>query len=121
VLTREVLHYPPHSQKRRTMKPDKPVIIKVGSKGAYVNLNNVLSFAILKDAKHQVYKDEEAVKGELYTADTIAFYFIGGSSLEFKKGEDLTEKEYIETTALLDKDIAYYDRVTVQKPINQGA
>ena len=67
------------------MPKTQPTLIKVGSKGAYVNLNSVVSLGVVDDQLHSRLKegykgdpkDAKAEDIERYRTPTLSFYFIG--------------------------------------------
>lgn len=93
------------------MPKQQPTLIKVGAKGAYVNLNSVVSLGIVDDQLHSRLKadyKEDPSKAtiedfEQYKASTLSFYFIGRDELVLRVGEEITQKEYDEAKALIEE------------------
>jgi len=96
----------------------QPTLIKVGSKGAYVNLNNTVSLGIVKDQPHTKLKDgfdgdvakatpEDHVQ---FKADTASFYFLGRDELVLRVGMECSQEEFDNIEKIVD-EVAYHARV----------
>ena len=102
------------------MPKQQPTLIKVGSKGAYINLNNVLSMGIVKGQPHSRLRDN--YEGEpnkatpedflTFVADTASFYFQGRDELVLVVGEAISQDEFDNIQAIIE-EITYHARIPV--------
>lgn len=108
----------------------QPTLIKVGAKGAYVNINNCVSIGIVREQSHnklrEDWKPSEDEKGQkepqgkdyvVFKADTLSFYFIGRDELLLRVGMEITQEEF-ENVALTLQEIVYVpkdERITTSK------
>lgn len=93
------------------MPKTQPTIIKVGSKGAYVNLNSCVSLGVVDDQMHT--KLKEGYEGdpskataddiEHYRTPTLSFYFIGRDELVLRVGMEISQEEYDNAKAIIDE------------------
>lgn len=97
----------------------QPTLIKVGVKGAYVNLNNCVSIGIVRNQAHTRVKggwkpteEQKEPLGkdlETYRADTLSFYFVGRDELMLRVGMEITPEEF-ENTKYTIEEVAYEAR-----------
>jgi len=97
----------------------QPTLIKVGAKGAYVNINSCVSVGIVRGQAHTKVKegwkpteDQREPLGkdlETYKADTLSFYFIGRDELLLRVGMEITQEEF-EDAKLTIEEIVYEAR-----------
>jgi len=88
----------------------QPTIIKVGAKGAYVNLNSVVSLGVVDEQAHNklkgdykgVPKDAKREDYEIYHTPTLSFYFIGKDELILRVGAEITQEEYDSAKAIIE-------------------
>lgn len=110
------------------MPKTQPTIIKVGSKGAYVNLNSIVTAGMTRGQVHRKLKDgyegdpKAAKEDDIveYTADTASFYFIGRDELVLRVGFEITQEEFEAIEAIVD-EVTYHARVTTPDETPQGA
>jgi len=107
----------------------QPTLIKVGAKGAYVNINSCVSVGIVRQQAHSKVKEDwkptdeqkEPLGRDLETfrADTLSFYFIGRDELMLRVGMEITQEEF-ENAKLTIEEIVYEARdvriTTTDKP-----
>jgi hypothetical protein len=94
----------------------QPTLIRVGAKGAYVNINNCVSIGIVNDQVHNKVRDDwkatetqKEPEGKDYVAfkaNTLSFYFIGRDELLLRVGIEITAEEF-EHTAKIINEIVY--------------
>jgi len=80
-----------------------PVLLKI-REGINVNLSMTLSLAVEHDVPQKRIKEESKEKPahtltakdyeEYGTADTVSFWFIGGTSLAYRVGHEITQEEF---------------------------
>jgi hypothetical protein len=97
----------------------QPTLIRVGSKGALVNVNNCVSIGIVRGQTHNKLRDDwkpteeqKEPQGKDYvafSADTLSFYFTGRDELILRVGMEITQEEF-ENTALTLQEIVYEAR-----------
>ena len=100
------------------MPKQQPIIIRVGSKGAYVNLNSVVSLGVVDDQAHSKLKegyegepkDAKVEDFEQYRTPTLSFYFIGRDELILRVGMEITQEEYDHAKALIE-EVVYVPKV----------
>jgi hypothetical protein len=89
----------------------QPTIIKVGGRGAYVNLNNCVSLSVVDNQLHTKLRDgyegdpSQATAEDLvqYRADTLSFYFIGKEELVLRAGMEISQEEYVQAKAIIEE------------------
>lgn len=101
------------------MPKTQPTLIKVGAKGAYVNINSCVSVGIVKDQTHnklredwkatEEQKEPEGKDYVAYKTDTLSFYFIGRDELLLRVGMEITQEEF-ENAKLTIEEIVYEAR-----------
>ena len=109
------------------MPKTQPTLIRVGAKGAYVNLNSCVSIGMVRNQTHNRVREEwkpteeqKEPEGKDYVAfqaDTLSFYFIGRDELVLRVGLEITAEEYEEVVKTI-AEIVYEPkdaRVTVTK------
>ena len=94
----------------------KPIMLKVRS-GVFVNINNLMSFAIepglaqpfkkLKEGEDP--KNPEAYTEEIVTADTISFYYPGDRGLSFRVGHEIERADWNRMKEILES-LEFYAR-----------
>ncbi len=82
----------------------QPTLIRVGSKGAVVNINNCVSIGMVRKQVHNKLRDDwkatddkkepEGKDYVAFTADTLSFYFIGRDELILRVGMEIKEEEF---------------------------
>ena len=101
------------------MPKTQPTLIKVGAKGAYVNINSCVSVGIVRAQTHNKVREdwkptdeEKEPQGKDYVvfkADTLSFYFIGRDELLLRVGMEITQEEF-ENAKLTIEEIVYEAR-----------
>ena len=104
------------------MPKTQPTLIKVGAKGAYVNINSCVSVGIVRQQSHSKVRedwmpsaDENGPKEPqgkdyvVFKADTLSFYFIGRDELLLRVGMEITQEEF-ENAKLTIEEIVYEAR-----------
>ena len=86
------------------MPKTQPTLIRIGSKGAYVNVNNCVSIGMVRAQTHNKVRDDwkptdeqKEPEGKDYVAfqaDTLSFYFTGRDELILRVGMEITEEEF---------------------------
>ena len=107
------------------MPKTQPTLIKVGAKGAYVNVNSCVSIGIVRGQAHNKLREDwkptdEAKEPQgkdyvVYKADTLSFYFIGRDELLLRVGMEITQEEF-ESAKLTIEEIVYEARDERVKP-----
>lgn len=93
----------------------QPTIIKVGSKGAYVNLNNTVSIGIVRGQTHNVLREDfegepkDAKPSDFVQikADTLSFYFIARDELNLRAGYEITQRDFDQVAQLIEEGLVY--------------
>lgn len=111
------------------MPKTQPTLIKVGDKGAYVNINQCVSIGIVKDQTHNRLKKDwkatdeqktpEGKDYEPFKADTLSFYFVAKDELVLRVGMELTQEEF-DNAKLTIEEIVYEVRDARVKPTKQN-
>ena len=101
------------------MPKTQPTLIKVGAKGAYVNINNCVSIGIVRAQSHNKLREDwkptdeqKEPEGKDYVAfkaDTLSFYFVGRDELLLRVGMEIDQDEF-ENAALTLQEIVYEPR-----------
>ena len=107
------------------MPKTQPTLIKVGSKGACVNINNCVSIGMVRDQTHNKLRDdwkpteeEKEPQGKDYVAfqaDTLSFYFVGRDELVLRVGVEITAEEYEQASKTISEII--YESKDEREPV----
>ena len=112
------------------MPKTQPTLIKVGTKGAYVNMNQCVSVGIVRGQTHNKLREDwkateekKEPEGKDYVpfkADTLSFYFVARDELILRVGMEITQEEF-EAAKLTIEEIVYEARdVRVKSPIKSS-
>ena len=92
---------------------NRPLLIKLSSGGAYVNLANIVSMSIVREQEHRVLKEEFVNSNEdrkptdedytVDTFDTVCFYFLGRDELVLRAGHEITNEEFDRVSTIIDE------------------
>ena len=110
------------------MPKTQPTLIKVGAKGAYVNINSCVSIGIVVGQTHNKLregfvpvegKEPEGKDYVAFKADTLGFYFIGRDELLLRVGMEITQEEFDTAKKTIEEIV--YEPKDVRVPVTNKA